>query len=85
MGWGIDSRERVARFLNAYSIFITIHTDKENIFFDLIEETGSLSEEEHSLLLKHYKACHNNVGAKVRVEQMTKLIGYLEEREWTKK
>jgi hemerythrin-like domain-containing protein len=81
----IDSRERVARFLNAYSIFITIHTDKENIFFDQIEERGSLSEEEHSLLLKHYKACHNDVGGKVRVEQMTKLLGYLEEREWMKK
>lgn len=81
---GIDSRERVARFLNAYSVFITIHTDKENIFFDLIEERGSLSKEEHSLLLKHYTTCHNDVGGKVRVEQMTKLIGYLEEREWMK-
>ena len=79
---GIDSREQVARFLNAYSVFITIHTEKENIFFDLIEERGSLSEEEHSLLLKHYKTCHNDVGGKVRVEQMTTLIGYLEERDW---
>ncbi len=54
---GSNSRERVARFLNAYSLFITIHTDKENIFFDVIEERGSLSEEEHSLLLRHYKTC----------------------------
>ena len=37
---GVDSRERVTRFLNAYSVFITIHTDKENIFFDLIEGRG---------------------------------------------
>jgi len=79
---GIDSREPVARFLNAYSVFISIHTGKENLFFDLIEERGSLSEEEHSLLMKHYKVCHSNVGGKARVEQMTKLIGYLEERDW---
>jgi len=79
---GIDSREPVARFLNAYSVFISIHTGKENLFFDIIEERGSLSEEEHSLLMKHYKVCHSNVGGKARVEQMTKLIGYLEERNW---
>ena len=82
---GIDSRERVARFLNAYLIFITIHTDKENVFFHLIEERGSLSEEEHSLLLKHYITCHDDVGGKARVEQMTKLLAYLEEKEWMKK
>jgi hemerythrin-like domain-containing protein len=79
---GIDSREPVARFLNAYSVFISIHTGKENLFFDLIEERGSLSEEEHSLLMRHYKVCHSDAGGKARVEQMTKLIGYLEERDW---
>jgi hemerythrin-like domain-containing protein len=82
---GIDSREPVARFLNAYSVFISIHTGKEDVFFDLIEEKGSLSEEEHSLLMEHYKACHNEVGGKVRIEQMTRLIGYLEEREWMRR
>jgi hemerythrin-like domain-containing protein len=79
---GIDSREPVARFLNAYSVFISAHTGKEDIFFDLVEEKGRLSEEEHSLLIKHYKICNSDVGGKVRVEQMIKLIGYLEEKEW---
>jgi hemerythrin-like domain-containing protein len=78
---GIDSREPVARFLNAYSVIISTHTGKENIFFDLIEERGSLSEEEHSLLMKHYKLCHSDAGGKARVEKMTKLIGYIEERD----
>ena len=32
---GIDSMEPVARFLNAYSVFISIHTGKEDVFFDL--------------------------------------------------
>jgi hemerythrin-like domain-containing protein len=79
---GHDSRERVARFLNAYSVFINIHTEKENMFFDVIEKKDSLSEEEHSLLLKHFETCRTDVGGKIRVEQMTTLIGCLEEREW---
>lgn len=79
---GLDSREPVARFLNAYSIFISLHTGKEELFFDIIEEKGNLSEEEHSLVMKHFKVCRSDVGGKARVEQITKLIGYLEEREW---
>ena len=79
---GVDSRERVARFLNAYSVFINIHTEKENMFFDVIEKKDSLSEEEHSLLLKHFETCRTDVGGKIRVEQMTTLISCLEERAW---
>lgn len=82
---GIESMESVARFLNAYSVFISEHTGKEDLFFDLIEEKDNLSGEEHSLLMKRYNICHNDVGGSVRVEQMTKLIGYLEEREWMRK
>ena len=81
----IESMEPVARFLNAYSVFISEHTGKEDLFFDLIEKKDKLSEEEHSLLMKRYKVCHNDVGGNARVEQMTKLIGYLEEREWMRK
>ena len=80
----LDSRERVARFLKAYSVFISIHTEKEDLFFDLIEEKGNLSEEEHFQLMGRFKFCNSEVGGKVRVEQMIKLIGYLEEREWMK-
>ena len=39
---GIDSREPVARFLNAYSVFISAHTGEEDVFFDLVEEKGRL-------------------------------------------
>ena len=82
---GIESMEPVARFLNAYSVFISEHTGKEDLFFDLIEEKDKLSDEEHLILMKRYKVCHNDVGGNDRVEQMTKLIGYLEEREWMRK
>ena len=79
---GAESREQVARFLNAYSVYINLHTEKENMFFDAIEKKNGLSEEEHSLLLKHFETCRTDVGGKIRVEQMTTLISCLEERAW---
>lgn len=81
---GIDSREPVARFLRSYAIFISDHTGKEDKFFDLVEEKKSITEEEDQMLIKHYDSCRNQVGGKVRMEQMLKLIGYLETKEWMK-
>ena len=37
------------------------------------------------MLLQHYEVCRNQVGGKARVEQMTRLIEYLEDREWMQK
>ena len=79
---GIDSREPIARFLKSYSVFVSEHTLKEDIFFDQVEDTGSLSEEEHNTLTKYYDICRNNVGGKVRMDQMIKMIKFLEDREW---
>jgi hemerythrin-like domain-containing protein len=79
-----SSIEPLARFLNAYSVFITDHTGKEDIFFDMIEEKGSLSKEENEILTKHFESCRNQVGGAARIEQMMKLIKYLEDREWMK-
>jgi hemerythrin-like domain-containing protein len=81
---GIDSREPVARFLKSYAIFISDHTGKEDKFFDLVEEKKSITEQEDQMLIKHYDSCRNQVGGKVRMEQMLKLIGYLETKEWMK-
>jgi hemerythrin-like domain-containing protein len=81
---GIDSREPVARFLKSYAIFISDHTGKEDKFFDLVEEKKSITEQEDQMLIKHYDSCRNQVGGKVRTEQMLKLIGYLETKEWMK-
>jgi hemerythrin-like domain-containing protein len=82
---GIDSRELVARFLKSYAVFITDHTGKEENFFDLIEEKGSISTEENEMLMRHYEICKNQMSGKGRIEQMLKLIGYLENRDWMKK
>ena len=77
-------REPVARFLKSYAVFITDHTGKEDNFFDLVEEKSSISDEEDKMLMKHYENCKNNVGGKERIEQMLKLVEYLENREWMK-
>jgi hemerythrin-like domain-containing protein len=79
---GIDYREPIARFLKSYAVFLTDHTDKEDRFFDLIENKKSISSEENERLMILYEGCRNQVGGKVRMEQMMKLIEYLEEREW---
>ena len=64
----MSSKEPLARFLKSYAVFITDHTGKEDKFFDIIEEKSSLSEQEKE----------------VRIEQMMKLIEYLEDGEWMK-
>jgi hemerythrin-like domain-containing protein len=78
-------REPVARFLKSYAVFITDHTRKEDSFFDLIEERHSISDEEDEMLMRHYENCENIVGGKERIEQMLKLVEYLENQEWMKK
>jgi hemerythrin-like domain-containing protein len=77
-----DSREPLARFLKSYSVFITDHTGKEDKFFDIIEEKSILSEQENEALSRHFESCRNQVGGPARIEQMMKLIEYLEGREW---
>ena len=79
---GIDSREPVARFLKSYAVFITDHTGKEDKFFDLIEDRGRISTKEDEMLMRYYTVCRDQVGGKARVEQMMKLIDYLDAREW---
>ena len=81
---GIDSREPVARFLKSYAVFISDHTGKEDKFFDLVEERQSISEAEDLSLIKHYEICRNQSGGWERMEQMLKLIDYLETKEWMK-
>lgn len=77
-------KEPVARFLKSYVVFIDDHTGKEDIFFDLIERKQSISNDEDRALLQHYEACKNEAGGQVRIEEMMRLIEYLENRDWMK-
>lgn len=82
--WNNRSKEPVARFLKSYAIFVSDHTVKEDTFFKIIQEKNSISEEEDRKLLRHYEACKGEIGGQARIEEMVKLIDYLEGREWAK-
>jgi hemerythrin-like domain-containing protein len=82
--WNNRNKEPVARFLKSYAIFVSDHTSKEDIFFKSIQEKNSISEEEDRDLLRHYEACRGQMGGQVRIEEMVRLIEYLESREWMK-
>ena len=75
-------KEPVARFLKAYSVFITDHTQKEDKFFDLIENKHSISDEEDKQIKLHYENCKNQIGGEIRIQKMLDLLKYLENREW---
>ncbi len=81
---GVDGREPVARFLKTYAAFVTDHTGKEEKFFEEIERAKSLSEEEDRELLRHYETCRKEAGGSVRIEELLRLVSYLEERPWMK-
>jgi hemerythrin-like domain-containing protein len=80
----IDQMEPIARFLKSYAVFIDDHTGKEDKFFDLIMSKAVITNEEDKNLLKHYELCKNQVGGKERIEEMIKLIEYLEVQDWMK-
>ncbi len=83
--WNNTNKEPVARFLKSYAVFVSDHTGKEDTFFQAIQEKNSISEEEDGELLRHYEVCKGQIGGQARIEEMVKLIDYLERREWMKK
>ncbi len=77
-------QEPVARFLKSYAVFIDDHTGKEDKFFDSVDKRNALSSEEDEMLVKHYELCKSQIGGEIRMQEMMRLIVYLEEREWMK-
>jgi hemerythrin-like domain-containing protein len=82
--WNNRNKEPIARFLKSYAIFVFDHTAKEDTFFKIIQEKNSISEKEDRELLRHYEACKGQIGGQARIEEMLKLMDYLEDREWVK-
>ena len=80
--WNGKDKEPVARFLKSYAVFVTDHTGKEDAFFGNILEKHRIDESEDQELLKHYQMCKLEAGGKARIEEMLRLIDYLEHREW---
>ena len=77
-----ESKEPVARFLKSYAVFISDHTTKEDVFFDIIGNRKIISIEEDEMIKRHYEACKVLSGGKTRIEELLKLLEYLEHREW---
>lgn len=73
-------QEPVVRFLKSYAVFIDDHTGKEDKFFDMVEEKVVMTDNENKIMLEHYELCKNQAGGEPRIQQMIKLIEYLEER-----
>jgi hypothetical protein len=63
--------------LKAYAISWKTILDKRK-FFDIIEKGKIISKREDESLLKHHELYMNQVGGKIRIEQMINLINYLE-------
>jgi hemerythrin-like domain-containing protein len=82
--WENKDKEPIARFLKSYAVFVSDHTAKEDMFFTKIQHKGSLSEKEDQQLARHYESCRNEAGGQARIEEMVRLIGYLEDRDWMK-
>jgi hemerythrin-like domain-containing protein len=82
--WNNSNKEPIARFLKSYAVFVSDHTAKEDIFFKDIQAKNSISEEEDKQLLGHYETCKGQIGGQARLDEMLKLIDYLESRDWAK-
>ncbi len=81
--WNSNSnKEPIARFLKSYAVFVSDHTAKEDEFFKDIQQKNSISKEEDKELLRHYEMCKGQIGGQARLDEMLKLIDYLERRDW---
>jgi hemerythrin-like domain-containing protein len=77
---GEDAQEPVSRYLRTYGIFLFDHLNKENKFFDDVEDE-ILSKEEEIEMYEQYKSVFAIVK---KVEDMIKDIDYLENQPWAK-
>jgi len=77
---GEDAQEPVSRYLRTYGIFLNDHLNKENKFFDEVEN-DILSKEEEIEMYEQYRTVFAIVK---KVEDMIKEIDYLENQPWVK-
>jgi hypothetical protein len=50
----------------------------------MVEEKKVITDSEDKIMLEHYELCKNQAGGEARIQEMIRLIEYLEEREWMK-
>ena len=78
------SKEPIARFLKSYAVFITDHLGKEEKFLDIVEDKSIISIDEDRAIRHRYELCKNKSGGQARIEELLKLLEYLEHRDWMK-
>lgn len=79
-----EFKEQVARFLKSYAVFISDHTTKEDTFFNIVEDEKKVSVEEDQKIRKYYEVCKNQSGGEARIEELLRLLEYLEHKPWMK-
>jgi len=77
---GENEREPVARFLKAYAVYLNDHMTKEEQFFDITEKQV-LSQEEEKMVYEEFRAVTAVV---TKLDDMIKLLDYLEQTPWMK-
>jgi len=77
---GEDAREPVARFLRTYSIYLTDHMSKEEAFFDKVEKQVLAKEEEKEM----FEQFQSIIAITSKIDEMLKVIDYLENQPWFK-
>ena len=83
-GKQVGSKEPMARFLKSYAVFITDHLGKEEKFLDIVEDKSIISIDEDRAIRHRYELCKNKSGGQARIEELLKLLEYLERRDWMK-
>lgn len=75
---GRDSREPIARYMRAYSVYIADHLSKEEDFFDRAEGEILSKEEEYEM----YEQFRSIAATSKRLKELLAEIGRLESRPW---
>lgn len=77
-GNGQNSREPIARYLRAYSVYIADHLSKEEDFFDNAEADILSKEEEYEM----YEQFRSVMATSKKLDELLKEIDYLESQSW---
>ena len=70
--------EPVARFLKAYADLLDDPMGNEDDFVEMVEEKDSITNEEDAVLLKYYESCKIQEAGGIRMQEMVRLMAYLE-------
>jgi len=79
---GKDTREPLARYLKAYSVFILDHTSKEDRFFTDVKEKRSLSDKEEKDLKQEFERIKHECMRKSG--NLVEVLKQLENADWAR-